>query len=114
MIGAILVIAIIVLFLMNLAGQAAATSNLKRENRESMRRANENWERFERDLAKKTDTYYDPISKSRNDWFYGDGSAKQDPYTGKTYPRGKYRALSNGMDCHLKQVGPNVERAPRD
>lgn len=112
--GALFAIVVVVMIVLYFGGQAAATSQLKRDNKESMRRANENWERFERNLAKQTDTYYDAASKSRNDWFYGDGSVKRDPYTGKTYPRGKYRAMSNGLDCHLKQVGPNVERAPRN
>lgn len=113
MIGMIIVVAIIFLWIVNLAGQAAATSNLKRENRESMKRANENWERLERDLARQTDTYYSSRTKSRNDWFYGDGSLKRDPHTGKTYQRGQYRATSTGLDCDMRQVDQNVKRPPR-
>lgn len=114
MLGTIFVIAIIVLVIANLGGQAAATAQLKRDSAESMRIADENWERFERKLAKESDTYYSSYCKSRNDWFWSDGSLKRDPHTGKTYPKGQYRATTSGIDCNMRKVGPDVKRPPRN
>lgn len=114
MIGVIIVIVIIILACANLGGQAAATSNCKREAREDWAKKDAQWQQYERDLAKQTDTYYNAGAKSRNTWFYGDGSLKQDPMTGKTYQKGQYRATSHGIDCNMNQAGPGVKRAPRN
>lgn len=113
MIGTVIILCIVVLWVMNLAGQAAATSNFKREAKEDWLKKDAESQQLLRNIANQTDTYYNASAKCRNQWFYGDGSLKRDPVTGRTYEKGQYRATSNGYDCNMQKAGPDARRAPQ-
>lgn len=111
--GAIIIVLLIVfLCCANLFGQAAATSNLKRENKESMQRAKTNYENWAKSTAQKNDFYYNPACKSFDTSFYSDGSLRLDHTTKKTYSKGEYMCDSQGNNCRWEKVGPDVKRPP--
>lgn len=112
MLFVIIIIAIIVIAVLNFAGQGAATYNLKQQNKESMNQAQRNYEDWAKRTSKEQDIYYSHSSKSLNDNFYSDGSLKIDPYTKKTYAKGEFRCDSRGNKVEWQKAGPNEKRPP--
>ena len=114
MIVGIAIVIIIVAYLLNMFAGAVSYMDIKQKNKENLEKNRAQWAQQRKDISKKYDVYYDKNVDVVMPWFYSDGSLKKDPDTGKTYPKGQYRATSAGLDCNLKQAGPNVKRAPRN
>lgn len=106
MILVVFIVAIVLWF----CSQAVATSNLKRENRESFQRAVENHAQYFREEARKNDYYYNPILRKCEYGYYSDGSLRLDKYTGKRYQKGQYYCDSRGTKADWSQAAPDEKR----
>lgn len=111
---ALLAAVIILIIVLNFAGQGAVYYNTKQDNKRAWEECCRNHENWERNKAKEMDAYYSPITKSMNLNYYSDGSLKVDPYTKKTFAKGEYRCDSRGNMTEWRKAGPYEPRPPSE
>ncbi len=109
----IILVLIIIAVVLKLASDAAATSNLKRQQKENWERLQASHAQRKQEISEQYDCYYDKTTNNLNPFFYSDGSVKKDVITGKYYAKGEYRCSADGRDANLNQVGPNVPKPPK-
>lgn len=106
-IGILLILAVI-----NFAGESMAYHNLQQKNKRCFETASKNYDAWHRETSQKSDVFYNADARCLNFNYYSDGSLKKDPYNNKTYQKGAYRCDSRGRTATLDQAAPGVKRPP--
>lgn len=110
-----IVVAIIVIVLvLNFAGQGAAYYNTKQDNKRAWEECCRNQDAWTKRTAQENDYYYDPLCKHFDPSFYSDGSLRTDQHTKKHYAKGEYMCDSQGFNCHWQKAAPDEKRPPSD
>lgn len=100
----IIIIALFAFLLIFIGNTPART--YERQAKEDYEKYRENTHKRNQEYAKEHDYYYERnnlFNLEVNPNYYGDGSLRRDPNTGKTYEKGKYYVDSRGQTANWKQ-----------